>query len=75
MKLELHPGKVYIKTFASGIDFLGWVNFPKYRVLRTVTKNRMLKNLGKNPKSVVLQSYLGMLRHGNTYKIQKIIQS
>src|SRR3989344_6103501 len=37
LKLQLHPDKVFIKTLASGIDFLGWVHFPRHRVLRTTT--------------------------------------
>ena len=56
-------------TFSSGVDFLGWVNFPRHRVLRTVTKRRMLKNLADNPKPESLQSYLGLLGHGNAYDI------
>jgi len=43
LKLNLHPDKVSIKTLASGVDFLGWVHFPDHRVLRTVTKKRMLR--------------------------------
>ena len=74
LKLQMHPDKVYIKTTASGVDFLGWVNFPKHRVLRTNTKRRMLKNLKRNPKEESRQSYLGMLSHGNTYKLSKIIK-
>ncbi|MCX6756494.1 MAG: hypothetical protein NTX85_04090 [Candidatus Nomurabacteria bacterium] len=27
LKLQLHPEKVYIKTLASGLDFLGWVHY------------------------------------------------
>src|SRR3989344_1719012 len=30
LKLELHPDKVFIKTLASGVDFLGWVHFPDH---------------------------------------------
>ncbi|MEK7170105.1 MAG: reverse transcriptase/maturase family protein, partial [Patescibacteria group bacterium] len=37
LKLSLHPDKVFIKTLASGVDFLGWVHFPDHRVLRTST--------------------------------------
>ncbi|KKT23235.1 MAG: RNA-directed DNA polymerase [Candidatus Nomurabacteria bacterium GW2011_GWF2_43_8] len=70
LKLELHPKKVFIKTIASGIDFLGWVHYPKHRVLRTTTKRRMLKNVKNNPKPEAIQSYLGMLQHGDTYKIK-----
>jgi RNA-directed DNA polymerase len=74
LKLQLHPDKVFIKTIASGVDFLGWVSFPKHRVLRTSTKRRMLKRLKENPKEESRQSYLGMLKHGNTYKLNEIIK-
>ena len=70
LKLSLHPDKVFIKTLSSGVDFLGWVHFPDHRVLRTVTKRRMVKNLAKNPSRETVASYLGLLKHGNTYKIQ-----
>ncbi len=65
LKLELHPRKVSITTFASGVDFLGWVHFPNHRVLRTSTKRRMLRNLDGDPKRVSVESYLGLLSHGN----------
>lgn len=72
LKLKIHPEKVEIKTIASGVDFLGWVNFPHHRTLRTVTKKRMLKRLsGAGDKS--LQSYLGLLKHGDTQKLSKQI--
>lgn len=74
LKLQLHPNKVYIKTITSGVDFLGWINFPNHRVLRTSTKRRMLKRLKDNSKEETRQSYLGMLRHGNAYKLSKIIK-
>jgi len=38
LKLSLHSDKIFIKTLASGIDFLGWINFPYYRILRTTAK-------------------------------------
>ncbi|MDD5156179.1 MAG: reverse transcriptase/maturase family protein [Candidatus Omnitrophica bacterium] len=38
LKLRLHPDKVFIKTLASGVDFLGWTHFPYNRVLRNVTR-------------------------------------
>jgi len=75
LKLSLHPDKVFIKTFSSGIDFLGWVHFPDHRVLRTVTKRRMLKNLSQNPSVESKASYLGLLKWGNTYKIQSKLEN
>lgn len=71
LKLQLHPDKVSISTLAAGIDFLGWVHFPEHRVLRSTTKKRMLKNLAKDSRPEVLQSYLGLLKHGNSWKIRK----
>lgn len=74
LKLTLHPDKVFIKTLASSVDFLGWVHFPKHRVLRTATKKRMFRNLFEKQNENTLQSYLGMLSHGNGYKLsQKIL--
>jgi len=74
LALEVHPNKVSIKTFASGVDFLGWVHFPDHRILRTATKKRMFKNLNRvNQKPEASESYLGMLGHGNTGKIRERI--
>jgi len=73
LKLSLHPDKVFIKTIASGMDFLGWVHFPYHRVLRTATKRRMLKRFKEDPKEESTQSYFGMLSHGNAHKLSKRI--
>ncbi len=73
LKLNLHKDKIFIKTLSSGIDFLGWVNFFGHRVLRTKTKNKMFKKLSQNNRKEVLQSYLGLISHGNAYKIKNRI--
>ncbi len=75
LRLSLHPGKVYIKTIASGVDFLGWVHFPRHRVLRTSTKRKMLRKLKDSPKPETIQSYLGLLSHGNAEKLAEKIRS
>lgn len=75
LKLSLHPHKVSIETFTSGVDFLGWVHFPKHRVLRTTTKRRMFKTVKEKPKPEIVQSYRGMLKHGNANKLAKKIDS
>jgi RNA-directed DNA polymerase len=71
LRLSLHPDKVFIKTLASGVDFLGWVHFPHHRVLRTVTKRRMFKRVKQSPKEATLQSYLGLMSHGNTLGLKQ----
>jgi len=73
LKLQLHPDKLSIETISSGIDFLGWVIFPKHIILRTKTKKRMFHRLGKNSNSQRLASYLGLLSHGNTFGLSNKI--
>ncbi len=68
LKLELHPTKVSIETFASGVDFLGWVHFPDHRVMRTATKWRMMRRAQEQPNDESIQSYIGLLSHGNAVK-------
>jgi len=75
LRLSLHPDKLFIKTLCSGVDFLGWVNFPKYRVPRTSTKRRMFRKLRKNHAPENLASYLGILKHGNAHKISEELKS
>lgn len=75
LRLTLHPDKVFIKTLASGVDFLGWVHFPDHHVVRTTTKRRMYRRLEQtewNEQSV--QSYLGLLSHGNAAKLQEQVR-
>lgn len=67
LKLSLHSDKIIIRKYHQGIDFLGYVVLPHYRVLRMKTKKRMLSKI--NSKN--LQSYLGVLKHCCGYKIKK----
>lgn len=71
LKLSLHPKKLFLKTLYSGVDFLGWVHFPHHKILRTSTKRRMLKQLRDNKSEKTRTSYMGLLSHGNTYKLRK----
>lgn len=75
LKLSLHPSKVSITTFSSGVDFLGWVNFSNHKVLRTVTKKKMFRRLAESEKEETVASYLGMLSHGSSHKLMDKINS
>ncbi len=75
LKLTLHPNKLFIKTLTAGVDFLGWVNFPRHLILRTSTKQRMFKRLKIAHSKETLASYVGLLSHGNTYGLLKKIQA
>ncbi len=81
LKLDLHPRKTEIRKIRQGSDFLGYVSLPHYRILRTSTKNRMLRRIS-NIKSQyeqglvsenrfvnTISSYLGILKHCKSEKV------
>ena len=75
LRLTMHPDKVSISTLASGVDFLGWVHFPNQRVLRTVTKKRLFRKLlTSNFDQTVVQSFFGLLQHGDAYNLMTEIR-
>lgn len=83
LKLQLHPNKVFIKKYRQGIDFLGYIVFPKHQLVRTKTKRRIYSKLRKRVEEYKtgiitkdrleqsLNSYLGVLSHANTYKLKQ----
>jgi len=85
LKLVLHPNKVSISTFASGVDFLGIINFPHHRIIRTKTKRCMFARMKGNRKSLdrgligetqfnqSYQSYLGLLKYNNSYNLRTLL--
>lgn len=87
LDLELHPGKIIMNKFSSGVDFLGYIVFPKYILPRTKTKRRLLKKIkekikqfksGKITKESLnqtIQSYYGFLIHANTYNFKQELQN
>ena len=86
MKLSLHQDKIDIRGYHQGIDFLGYVSFPYYRILRIKTKRRIFKRIKQKIEDLkqtriteqsfnqTIQSYLGILKHCNGYKIEKEIK-
>lgn len=74
LELSLHPDKVFISTIASGVDFLGWVHFPDHRVIRSATRRRMEKNLAAGRNKAKVQSYRGLLSHGNAKRISRVLE-
>jgi len=73
LNLKLHDHKVCIKTYASGLDFLGWIHFPHNRNIRTASKQKIIRKLKGYPMPQTVTSYRGLLNHGNTYKLKKRI--
>ncbi|MCX6760391.1 MAG: reverse transcriptase/maturase family protein [Candidatus Nealsonbacteria bacterium] len=73
LRLKLHQNKIFLKTLNSGIDFLGWINFKDHRILRCSTKRRIFIKMKETSMPRTLNSYLGLIKHGNTYKVREKI--
>ena len=83
LKLSLHPNKVTIRKYRQGIDFLGYVSFPRFTILRVKTKKRMFKRVKarligfqnglvkKESLKATLLSYFGMLKHCNAFLVKQ----
>ena len=83
LNLDLHPGKIIFRKFRSGIDFLGYIVFPTQILPRTKTKRRLIRKIrekiekykeGKITKEKLnqtIQSYLGYLKHANSYQFRE----
>lgn len=87
LKLTLHPKKISIRTFHQGIDFLGYVIMPHYRLLRTKTRQRIYRKLGQRVSEYrggtitretleqSLQSYLGVLSHADAFQLSQDLRN
>ena len=76
LRIELHPRKCVVRKYQDGIDWLGHVLYPGYRVLRPTTRRRVFRNLDANVWALidgeisrewfqsVCASYDGLLRGG-----------
>jgi hypothetical protein len=71
LQLRLHENKIILSKYRSGVDFLGYVCFPNFRVIRTRTKKRMLKKIERRN----FASYSGVLDHCRSHELkQRLIQ-
>ena len=87
LKLHLNLNKVIIRKVGQGIDFLGYVSLPHYRILRTKTKHRMFAKMKLRKRQLesglieeelfdkTLQSYLGILKHCSGYKLRQVLEN
>lgn len=66
LQFRLHTDKIILEPYYRGIDFLGFICFPHFCILRTKTKRRMFKRFSKDNAS----SYLGLLKHCRSRKLR-----
>ncbi len=71
LTLQIHPNKISLSTLASGVDYLGYINFPQHRILRAKTKKRILR-LANNKN---LSSYFGVLKHCSSFKLKQEVEN
>ncbi|OGI72639.1 hypothetical protein A3J61_00655 [Candidatus Nomurabacteria bacterium RIFCSPHIGHO2_02_FULL_38_15] len=72
--LKIHPNKISLRKVSQGIDFLGYVIFPHHKILRTSTKQRILKKWKSGLNEAQQNSYLGVLVHAKSFKIRQSLQ-
>ena len=84
--LLLHPNKISIRKWHQGIDFLGFVSYPSYEILRTKTRRRIFKKIEskktdfnngvitENKLKQTVQSFKGILKHCKGLKIKRRIK-
>jgi hypothetical protein len=85
--LSVHPQKIAICKFRQGVDFLGYVLLPYYKVLRTKTKRRVFKKMARKVEEYndgliseyglnqSMQSYLGVIGHCNGYRLEQKLRN
>ncbi len=70
LALALHPQKITLTLYHRGVDFLGFVCFPHFRLLRTKTKLRMLRRV--STKNVIL--YAGLVRQARANGLRRALE-
>ncbi len=79
LKLEMHSKKIIFRKLDWGIEFLGYVVLPHYRLPRTKTKRRIFEKLRERIGSPAfeqsLQSYLGYLSHANSFELTQRLKN
>jgi len=87
LQLELHPKKIYLQHFSKGVNFLGAVIKPHRIYVRNrmkgnfykklhhwneiISKEQKLSEEDKRRFMTCVNSYLGMFKQYNTFKLRK----
>jgi hypothetical protein len=87
IRLTVHPKKIVYRKYSQGIDWLGYVLRPHYRVLRTNTKQRMFTKVHRKVEEFnaglcdeysldqTVQSYVGVLSHCEGHGLAEKLRS
>ena len=87
LRLQIHPKKISICACHKGVDFLGYITFPHHRLLRRKTKRRIFRKIkeriadyrngivSEGTLLASLQSYLGVLSHASSYRLNQELRN
>ncbi|HQB57251.1 MAG TPA: reverse transcriptase/maturase family protein [Candidatus Paceibacterota bacterium] len=87
LKIQIHPKKITITKFGRGIDYLGYVLFPHFTLVRKRTQKRALRKINekillykkeeisKDKVHATLMSYLGVLFHADTFRFSEKLKN
>ncbi len=64
LRISLHPEKTTLTKYHQGVDFLGFVCFPHYRILRAKTWKWAMRRVNQRN----IASYFGLLQHGRSHE-------
>jgi retron-type reverse transcriptase len=67
LELRVHPTKTTLRAWHQGVDFLGYVSFPRHRIIRVKTKKRLLRRLCKRN----APSYFGITQHAKSWQVEE----
>lgn len=75
LQLKMNPKKVNVFPCNKGIDFLGYIVFKDYVLLRKNTIKRFMKKIKYKEDEVVRKSWFAYAKHANSYSLSKKIFS
>jgi len=75
LNLQFNPKKASVFPLSKGIDFLGYISFKDYILLRKITVKRFLRKIeiggnGEN-KEKVINAWFAYAKHGNAHSLKK----
>ncbi len=78
LELKIHPQKIYLQEIKRGLPFLGVIIkpghiYPNKRIIKNFRRKINLVVAGKLDNPSFFNSYLGQLKHYNSYRLRKKI--
>ncbi len=70
LAVSFHPKKILLQSWHGGVDVLGYISFPYYRLLRTTTKQRLLKRITERNAA----SYRGLLHGVRARRLREMLR-